>query len=151
MGIRFQTSYVELLFLWAKCGFRICLTETHFHIPRIGAANDSNVEHSFRNETLLRIRSSVLLPSQLVNYFFHHNWSTTSSITAGQLLLPLHLVNYFFHHSWSTTSSITAGQLLLPSQLVNYFFHHSWSTTSSITAGQLLLPSQLVNYFFHHS
>ena len=66
---------------------------------------------------------------QLVKYFFHCSWSTTSSIAAGQLLLPLQLVNYFFHCSWSTTSSISAGE-------VN-FFHCSWSSTSCIAAGQL--------------
>ena len=91
----------------------------------------------------------LVIPWQLVNYFFHWSGSATSSIAAGQLLLPLVMVSYFFHCSWSTTSSIGAGQILLPSEPVNYFFHCSWSTTSSIAAGQLLLPLQLVNYFFH--
>ena len=91
----------------------------------------------------------LVIPLQLVNYFFHWSGSASSSIAAGQLLLPLVMVSYFFHCSWSTTSSIGAGQILLPSEPVNYFFHCSWSTTSSIAAGQLLLPLQLVNYFFH--
>ena len=56
-----------------------------------------------------------------------------------------------FPHSWSSTCSITAGQVLVLSQLVNYLFYHSWSSTCSITASQLLVLSQLVQYLFYHS
>ena len=72
----------------------------------------------------------LVIPLQLVNYFFHRRGSATSSIAAGQLLLPLVMVSYFFHCRWSATSSIAGGQLLLPLQVVNYFFHCRWSTTS---------------------
>ena len=72
----------------------------------------------------------LVIPLQLVNYFFHRRGSATSSIAAGQLLLPLVMVSYFFHCRWSATSSIAGGQLLLQLQVVNYFFHCRWSTTS---------------------
>ena len=77
----------------------------------------------------------LVIPLQLVNYFFHWRWPATSSVAAAQLLLPLVMVTYFFHCRWSSTSSIGDGQLLLPLQMVNYFFHWRRSTTSSIAAG----------------
>ena len=84
-----------------------------------------------------------LLPLQLVNYFFHCRWLTTSSTAAGQLI-PLQGVN-FFHCSWSTYS--IAGGQLLTLHLVNCFFHCSWSSSSSIASGQPHLPLQLINFF----
>ena len=87
----------------------------------------------------------LLLPLQVVNYFFSCSWSATSSIAGGQLLLPLQVVNCFFHWRWSTTFSIGDGQLLLPLQLVSYFFHCRWSITSSFATGQLIHPFQVVN------
>ena len=90
-----------------------------------------------------------LLPLQLVNYFFHCRWLTTSSIAGCQLYLLLQVVNNVFRCRWSTTSYIVAGQLLLPLLLFKYFFHYRGSRTSSVTGGQRLLPLHLVNYIFH--
>ena len=72
-----------------------------------------------------------------------------SQLPFRQELLPLQLVNYFFHCRWLTTSSTAAGQLI-PLQVVN-FLHCTWSTASSIVVGQVLLPLHLVNHIFHCS
>ena len=101
---------------------------------------DKNFLHCSWSNSSSIVAVHVLLTSLLDKYIF---------IAGGQLVIPLQLVNYFFHWRRSATSSIAAAQLLLPLVMVSYFFHYSWSTTSSIGYGQLLLSLQVVNYFFH--